>query len=91
MDFLKIKLEKNLAAISSKIFPHFIFLGLQLQMHPSTWYYPLGYSALFPFTHSLFPLCDLVWIIHTDLFSNRLKFSFSMSRSLANSFLFQIL
>ena len=71
--------------------PHFIFLWLRSQIRPATWYYPTGYTTLFPFTQSLFPLCDLVWIIPTDLFSNWLKFSFSVSRSLANSFSYQIL
>lgn len=92
IDFLKIKFEKNLAAISSKIFPPLYLAGTPItERPPTTWYYPIGYRTLFPFTQPLFPLCDLVWIIHTDLFSDLLKFPFSVSRSLANSFLFQIL
>lgn len=45
----------------------------------------------FHFIQSFFPPRDLVWIIHIFLSSSSLKFSFAVSGSLANTFLFQIL
>lgn len=88
--FLK-KIWENFGHYFCNIFSPCYLSGVQSCTCHITWCYPTGHKHWFLFFQPFLPLCDLVWIIHIDLSSSSLEVSFAVTRSLANTFLFQIL